>query len=1005
MSEEILKALMQLFAIIAKQDGILIENHEKYVRDFLLSQLSIERVDEYYLIYNEFLNASKPEAGNPESKDVKEKSRTSMKDSVRTLAICKKINKTLAQKQKFIVLIRLLEFFKNDSHHSVNRNQIVETVADVFNIEKNEFSELKQFIFEEPDQSNIGEIIITDESKKQQFECLQFIPMHNYNDVCKFIFIKSINLVILKYHGKIELYLNGLVIKPENIYIFPHGGTLRFPQTTLYYSNIISKFVVNSDIESFTFSAKIKEHKFPSGKVALQELNIEEHSGHLVGIMGASGSGKTTLLNLLSGQDKPSQGEIHINDINLNDKNNGLKGLIGFVPQDDLLIEDLTVYQNLYYNAKLCFKDLDNTEINVKISRTLISLGLNEIKDVKVGSPLNKKISGGQRKRLNIALELIREPHILFLDEPTSGLSSRDSENVMDLLKELSFRGKLIFVVIHQPSSDIFKMFDKIFILDTGGYATYYGNPIEGVMYFKKITNQINEDVGECYACGSVNPETIFNLIELKEIDEYGNYTDKRKIKAEKFYELYREKFLNNLTFKKVSGKLLNTLNIPGRFTQTKIYFLRDVISKLSNKQYVYINLFEVPVLALILSMFIRYVDKSKTEGYLYYYNDNIPAYFFMAILVALLVGLTVSAEEIFKDLKIQRREKFLSLSRFSYINSKILILFILSLIQSLQFAIIGNFVLEIQVGIWKLILMIFSVFCFANLFGLILSSTFNSPVTIYIIIPLIIIPQMVLGGAMFSYKKINKIFGGGNQVPKIANFMITRWAYEGILTDLFVNNEYNKNLFEVKKYESAFNYKLAYLMPKLEEKLNENMGKKRTDELTKSIDDILRHEIADAEENGFNVSENASHMYQIEKLKTFYKKYAIDVSDWKDRALDKLYEQHGGEEGFEKLRHKYHNKHLEEIVTNEFDKDKIVFEDNNFIQVIDPVYTDPVNTSFISLSDKFYVSHKKFFGKKISTFSFNVIIIWVINVFTYLILYYNLPKRLLDSMGKKKYK
>ncbi len=91
------------------------------------------------------------------------------------------------------------------------------------------------------------------------------------------------------------------------------------------------------------------------------------------------------------------------------------------------------------------------------MEQVLKNLGLYEIKDIQVGSPLNKKISGGQRKRLNIALELIREPAVLFLDEPTSGLSSRDSENILDLLKELSLKGKLVFVVIHQPSSEIFQ--------------------------------------------------------------------------------------------------------------------------------------------------------------------------------------------------------------------------------------------------------------------------------------------------------------------------------------------------------------------------------------------------------------------------------------------------------------------------------------------------------------------------------------------------------------------
>ena len=147
------------------------------------------------------------------------------------------------------------------------------------------------------------------------------------------------------------------------------------------------------------------------------------------------------------------------------------------------------------------------------------SLGLTETKDLKVGSPLEKTISGGQRKRLNIGLELLREPSVLFVDEPTSGLSSRDSENIMDLLKELSLKGKMVFVVIHQPSSYIFKMFDKLVILDFGGYQIYYGNPVEAVTYFKSIVDMIDKEQGSCIECGNVNPEQIFNIIETKVVN------------------------------------------------------------------------------------------------------------------------------------------------------------------------------------------------------------------------------------------------------------------------------------------------------------------------------------------------------------------------------------------------------------------------------------------------------------------------------------------------------
>lgn len=1001
MSEEILKALMQLFAIIAKQDGVLIENHEKYVTDFLNSQLSLERVNEYVELYRGFLNDGKQDSGG-------DKARTSMKDSVRTLSICKKINKTLAQKQKIIVLIRLIEFFKNDAQYSANRQQIVETVADVFNVEKTEFSEIRDFVFEREVDTTKNEILIGDDQHKNEYEYKHFIGFHHYHGLCKLILIKSINVVILKSHGKSELFLNGLLIKPEAVYLFPQGSTLRLPQGTLYYSNIITRFTDDATLENFSFDAHIIEHKFPNGKKALNELVIAENSGAMVGIMGASGSGKTTLLTLLSGQDKPTTGDIKINGVSIYAGDSGLKGVMGYVPQDDLLIEDLSVFQNLYYNAKLCFRDLTEEEVLARIDKTLAALGLEEIKNIKVGSPLNKKISGGQRKRLNIALELIREPLILFLDEPTSGLSSRDSENVMDLLKELTFKGKLIFVVIHQPSSDIFKMFDKMLILDTGGFGTFYGNPVEGVMYFKQVTNQVNSEVGECYACGSVNPETIFNLLELKEINEYGNYTEKRKVTPAKYYEMYKEKFTSKQYFKEINEKIRNTFSVPNAFVQTKYFFLRDLFSKLSNKQYILINLLEVPALVTFLSLIIRYTETSKNSGYTYFHNYNIPAYFFMSIIAALLVGLTISAEEIYKDQKILKREKFLHLSRMSYLSSKVILLFSISIIQSVLYVLIGNLILEIRINYFHFFLMLFSVFAFANILGLVLSSTFNSPVTIYIIIPLVIIPQMLLGGAMFNYNKLNKWFGGGNNVPMAANFMVSRWAYEGLAVDMHTNNVFEKKRYKYDKLESKLNYKLTYFIPKLEELINtgdsaDNFSKNAYNSLVKYE---LQKDIKHAKNLGFPgmlpaFDSKSKLKTYLKDLSAFYNMKFVDATNLKEKLISDEIKKNGGKEKYDYCRVKYFNNRLDEICTSSYEKDKIVIENDRLEQVIDPIYRDPeTENNHMGLGTHFLSPVKQVFGTFVSTFNYNVSVIWILNIILFVLLYFDVFKRLMNRFN-----
>lgn len=1002
MSEEILKALMQLFAILARQDGLLIANHEEYVFKFLSSQLSSDRIKEYLEIYNNFLNETRPE---PATADQKDKNRTSMKDSVRTLSICKKINKTLVQKQKVIVLFRLLEFFKKDSEHSQNRIQIVDTVAEVFKIEKLEFTQIKEFVFQDEAGAGPEQILIGSSTLQQRPECKHYMGVPNYSDRCQLLYLNNINTIILKYHGTAELYLNGVVITPETIHLFPQGSTLRLPQTSIYYSNIITLFNDEKSAEEFTFSAHIVEHKFPNGTVALQELKIEEKSGSLIGIMGASGSGKTTLLTLLSGQDIPSKGEILINDIPVSSGNPDLNGVIGYVPQDDLLIEDLTVYQNLYYNARLCFKNLPEADIKDKIAKTLSSLGLLEIKDIKVGNALNKKISGGQRKRLNIALELLRQPHIIFLDEPTSGLSSRDSENVMDLLKELTIKGKLIFVVIHQPSSDIFKMFDKLFILDKGGFAAYYGNPVESVTHFKKATHQINSDVAECYTCGSVNPEIIFNLIELKEIDEYGNYTAKRRLEPRQFYQMYREKFMSSAPLKQVTEKIKATLNVPGKLSQTVVFFLRDLHSKMGNKQYMLINALEVPVLVLFLSLIIRYIDKSKSPEYLYAHNYNLPAYIFMSIIAAMLVGLTISAEEIYKDEKILKREKFLHLSRFSYLLSKVAILFAISFIQSILFVLIGHLILDIRIAYLSFFMMIFSVFCFSNILGLILSSTFNSPVTIYIIIPLIIIPQLILGGAMFSYPKLNSWFGGGYKVPAPANAMVSRWAYEGLVTNMFIDHKMNGEKFVYDKLESRFNYKIVYFIPKVEElvlRSNEEVAEEKN--YTKHlIEKELSHDFLQAQALGFTepltpFNNSGQILNYLKTLNTFYTNKYNDASRIKEQFVTKRIKEFGGKKKYEKQKQNYVNSRLDEILTASFEKEKIVEAEGQLLQIVDPVYLDPSDSNhFLSMDAHFLTAKKYLFGSVVSSYSFNLLIIWLMNLTLFAVLYFDLFKKLLN--------
>ena len=272
--------------------------------------------------------------------------------------------------------------------------------------------------------------------------------------------------------------------------------------------------------------------KFP-GSQALHQFSFEANGGQLVGIMGGSGSGKSTLLSILNGSLKPTFGNVTISG-HLEDAM-GVTGVIGHVPQDDVLIAELTVRENLVFNANLSLKW--STEAQRALMRSE-QLGLLDIQHLRVGSVMDKVISGGQRKRLNIRLELLRNPPVLFLMSRPWVVESRH-EQVMDLLKELTYSGQLVFAVLHQPSSDLYKMLDRLFMLDAGGHPIYWGYPLEAIRHFNSLSSRVHADQVECSNCGNVNPEQLFDIVEARTVDEYGRKTNARRTSPKEWNDFY----------------------------------------------------------------------------------------------------------------------------------------------------------------------------------------------------------------------------------------------------------------------------------------------------------------------------------------------------------------------------------------------------------------------------------------------------------------------------------
>ena len=1017
MSERIFKALMQLFAIIAKVDeipeagdeSVESSNGRRIIEAFLKSELNSSLVRQYIDMFNDFLRTHH---GSSKKKDGDRK-RTSV-NSVKVLRICAQINEELTQRQKIIVLLRIFEFINANDFVTDQEVEFVNTVAESFNIAEEEYQSIKDYVETPGSEFVDSPEFLYVHSTDRTFEKARSIAQEGIEGNIRILRIESVSILFFRYFGLDELNMNGQIIPNDRNHIFNQGSTIRTSKSVpIYYSDVITRFLNDQQTEKLSFRVSNLKYRFKSGKTGLHEINFTSSSGKLIGFMGGSGAGKSTLLNVLNGNYVPSEGSVTINNIDVHKEKKKLEGVIGYISQDDLLIEELSVFQNLFFNAKLCFNDLSDNQVTRKVLDLLSSIGLHDAMHLKVGSPLEKTISGGQRKRLNIALELIREPSVLFVDEPTSGLSSRDSENIMDLLKELALKGKLVFVVIHQPSSDIYKMFDKLLLLDHGGYPIFEGNPIDAVVYFKLHVNHVNADERECYACGNVNPEQIFNIIESKVVDEYGNLTKHRKISPEE----WNERFL--LSRKEVEqheelGSPQGSSHIPNKWKQFVVFFERDVLSKLANKQYMLINMLEAPALAIILAFFVKFFNYNPggTARYIFFENENIPQYLFIAVVVALFLGLTVAAEEIIKDKKILKRESFLNLSRRSYLFSKLSIMFLISGIQTIFFVLLGNFILEIR-GMWlEYWFILFSTSCMANAIGLNISSAFNSAKVIYIIVPLLIIPQLLFSGVIVKFDKLHPIFSRSNEVPFIGNVMVSRWAYEALVVAQAKDNYFQRQLYPMQLEKSQSAWKRDYWLPEIKNKLDALANPKSMQADFENARLLLSNEIR-KEENSWSNLKCEACVEQLDALQfkassskvrnnigvfleVIKKQYNKTFNDKSDE-LDAFTRQ-TGEKEFQALRENYENESLNDLVTNRNEVSKIVELDHTLIQKDDPIYLVPRDQRF--LDTHFYAPSKFIFGFEIDTFWANILVIWLMTIGAVIALYYDLLRKFLEFCG-----
>ena len=784
MTDIILSSFLSLFALFGKEEQVDETRAKNMLVNYLRHHFGIRNINLYVDLYCDMRMAYEM----TDDLDTK----------VVVASICDNLHGKIRTREEAMLLLRLMEFcgVKGSQLHPM-----FEIMAEKFHVPGQLLQDFMDFV------------------NDRETEHVSLLHPEGFAGALKTLFIPGRGTLLFTYNGNDRVLLNDVPVLPGAYQVWLQSSVLKGQNgKPVYYSTVLAKYeakmshgeqVSDKRSSAVEFCGRNINFRFPGSDNGMHDLSFTLRSGEMLAVMGGSGTGKSTLQALLNGSLLPQEGTITINGHDISEPQ--AKDLIGFVPQDDLLIEELTVYQNLYYTARLCFASLTKQEIDRRVMATLKDLGLDAAKDLKVGSPINKFISGGQRKRLNIALELIREPAVLFLDEPTSGLSSADTEKVINLLKEQTYKGKLIIVNIHQPSSDVYKLFDRLWLLDRGGYPVFDGNPIDAITYFKEAANYADAETSACPTCDNVNPEIVLNIIDEKAISNTGEVSDERKMTPQEWHDLYLSR-QPQFEAPQVSDIPASDLKKPGRVRQFVIFLQRNIKTKITNVQYLCIALLQAPILAVICALLTRYAPPS---GYTVMDNKNLVSYFFMAVIVATFIGMSGSAEEIIKDRALLKREKFLHLSYGSYIWSKIVFMAAVSLGQTFLFIIIGNSIMGLH-GLfttWWLILFVTALL--ANLTGLLLSQCLSSIVAIYISIPILLIPQILLCGLVVSFSDLTPRSTTGN-VPLIGDIIPSRWSYEALAVTSFTDNDYEKPFFaldkarqEVQFYNMGFLYEL----------------------------------------------------------------------------------------------------------------------------------------------------------------------------------------------------
>jgi ABC-type multidrug transport system ATPase subunit len=505
------------------------------------------------------------------------------------------------------------------------------------------------------------------------------------------------------------------------------------------------------------------------GRCLIEGVSLTLVPSELVGLMGPSGAGKTTLMTALNGYLPPSGGRILFNGQDLYASFEHFRLGIGYVPQDDILHGELTVGEALYFTARLRLPaDTSDEEIRQRIARVLEQLRIAHIRDAVIGTPTRKVVSGGERKRVNVAMELLHDPPVLFLDEPTSGLSSEDALVVMQGLRELAREGRTILLTIHQPSREVFRLMDNLAVVsrDVAGRAparlVYYGPAYpEAIRFFNPDKDLPAEPPPEGVLRGLAERPTAEWLERYRRSDLKQRFVDQRAGKG-----LIR------------GAAAPEARRPPAAWRQALVLMRRGLALKVRDLWNSSILLAQAPIIAVLLVLIFSGTtrrDGSAVE--LQRAGAAASTVLFLMNIAAIWFGCSNAAREIVAEWAVFSRERMVGLRLAAYIASKLGLLSLIGVTQCILLLGIVRFGCRLDAPWPLLLLCLFLSTLVGTSLGLLISALSRSSEVAISLVPLAILPMVVLGGMMQPVHAMDQ------PARTLAHLVPSRWSFELAVT------------------------------------------------------------------------------------------------------------------------------------------------------------------------------------------------------------------------------